>query len=191
MSSLSSLVDEVMGLKLWCKLLFFVFETSQRNLIILLECVEKGKVGYVIKQREQYGFRFVSEWISRDFLFSPETKILIDIKGKFSLPRRTPFKTYQMTFFPAAEDNFTRFVVEMNQRVGGDIYGIISFRDGNVLLDEIYYDPLSCKKVPPSQQIRKRLTDSVQKSPRINSLNTPRVVTSKGENIAKNPEKGW
>ena len=151
MFKLSTLYEEATRLRMWCKILFFVCERTQHSLIVILECVEKRKLESVCKLRKQYGFHFVSEWISRDFFFEPGKKINVDVKGKFCLPKRSAIKKVQMTFFPVAEDNFTRFPVELNPKLGEEIYGVLALRDGSELLDEIYYDPWSTKKCLPNQ----------------------------------------
>lgn len=129
-----------------CKILFFVRkQTSLTSMMIMLECVEFEKVEEISKTRkERYDFDIVKEWTSKDMLMIPDrTVIKVDVRGRFSMPRGAKIRSPAIFFNPYAKENFTRFQVDLSQRVGGSLYGILSFRDTKGFIDEIFYDPLT------------------------------------------------
>lgn len=124
----------------WCKILFFVGKLKNYNLPIMLECVDIQRVSDICKKREEYGYKFVSEWISKDFFFAPDkTIITVDVKGMFRISTESGIKHPRLTFVPVARDNFTRFLVELKR--GGIEYGVLVLRENRTILDEICYNP--------------------------------------------------
>lgn len=122
----------------------------------MLECVDLQRVAEVCENRKKYGYRFVSEWISKDFFLIPDkTIITVDVKGKFGIPKECSAKHPKLSFIPVAQDNFTRFLVEL--KTSGTVYGVLSIRDNKSVLDEIFYDPASTKKLPSNKKIRDEL----------------------------------
>lgn len=123
-SSLESVVQEAYGLKKLCNILFFVGKLTKYNLPIMLECVELQRVEDVCKKRENYGYQFVSEWISKELFLTPDKTILsVDVKGIFSIPPESCVKQPRLSFVPSARDNFTLFLVNLQKR-GKITYGM-------------------------------------------------------------------
>ena len=154
-------LEEALSLKKFCKILFFVRKDkrTQRSITILLECVEKKRIAEVAHNRQELGFEHVSQWQSKDLFLNPDKTIIsVDVRGKFAIPKSSGIKYPRITFIPVAEDNYTRFQVDMNPSAGGEIYGVLSFRDRRGIIDEIYYDPKSTKQLPPNLKIRHDIT---------------------------------
>lgn len=143
-SSPASVLPEAYRLMNWCKILFFVGKLKNNNLPIMLECVDIQRVSEICEKREKYGYKFVSEWISKDFFFAPDkTIITVDVKGKFRISTESGVKHPRLTFVPVARDNFTRFLVELNS--DGIQYGVLVLRENRIILDEICYNPGTTK----------------------------------------------
>lgn len=122
----------------------------------MLECVDLPRVSEICKNRNKYGYHFVSEWISKDFFLIPDkTIITVDVKGKFGIPKECSVKHPKISFIPVSRDNFTRFPVELKS--SGTVYGVLSIRDNKGVLDEIYYDPASTRHIPSNKKIRDEL----------------------------------
>ncbi|XP_071139054.1 uncharacterized protein PF3D7_1120000-like isoform X2 [Mytilus edulis] len=139
-SSLESTVQEIYELKKWCQILFFVGKTSNNNVPIMLECVEKHRVAEVCEKRIKIGYHFVSDWISKDLHFTPYSTIIsVEVKGRFKIPKESSIRLPRLSFIPVARDNFFHFLVEW--RGSGVPYGILSFRVGRNVLYDIYHDP--------------------------------------------------
>ncbi|VDI43193.1 Hypothetical predicted protein [Mytilus galloprovincialis] len=152
-SSLSPIVQEGYGLKKWCKILFFVGKTRNFDLSIMLECVDLKRVSDVCEKRKKDGYRFVSEWISKDcFLFPDKTIITVDVRGKFTIPKYSIVKHPRLSFIPVAHDNFTRFLVELIP--SGIVDGVSSTRYKGSIPNEIYFDPESTNQIIPNKKIR-------------------------------------
>lgn len=140
-SSLESMVQEAYGLKKWCKILFFVGKLKKYNLPIMLECVELQRVEDVCKKRENYGYQFVSDWTSKDLFLTPDKTIIsVDVKGIFNIPIESGVKQPRLSFVPSARENFTLFLVNLQNR-GKIAYGVLALRENRQILYEIYYDP--------------------------------------------------
>lgn len=134
-----------------CKILFFVRkQTSLSSMMIILECVASEKMEEIIINRKSiYDFDIVKEWTSRDIDMIPDrTVIKVDVRGKFSMPKEAKIKSPAIYCNPFGRENFNRFQVELSQRVGGSLFGILSFRNTKHVIDEIFYDPSSRTKVP-------------------------------------------
>ncbi|XP_063438820.1 uncharacterized protein LOC134719789 [Mytilus trossulus] len=134
-----------------CKILFFVRkQTSLSSMMIILECVASEKMEEIIINRKAiYDFDIVKEWTSRDIDMIPDrTVIKVDVRGKFSMPKEAKIKSPAIYCNPFGRENFNRFQVELSQRVGGSLFGILSFRNTKHVIDEIFYDPSSRTKVP-------------------------------------------
>lgn len=174
-SSLGSLIQKGYELRVWCKILFFVGKKTSNNLQIMLECVDLQRVSEVCANRKKYGYHFVSEWISRDFHLIPDkTIITIDVKGKFAIPKESNVKHPKLSFIPVAQDNFTRFPVEI--KTSGAGYGVLSIRDNKGVLDEILYDPDSRRTTPLNKKIREELIGN-----RNDKLITSRISTAQNQ----------
>ncbi|VDI47833.1 Hypothetical predicted protein [Mytilus galloprovincialis] len=155
-STVTSTLQEKLNLKKWCKMLFFVGEKKDKYMQIMLECVEKSRISEVCENRKEYGYNVVTEWISKDFFLSPDkSRITVDVKGIFSIPKQLSVRRPVVTFVPKAVENFTRFPVDLNQSAGGRVHGILTFKIKRELLDEIYYDPMSTKTIPMNRNVRK------------------------------------
>lgn len=155
-SCLESVVQEAYGLKKWCKILFFVGKLKKYNLPVMLECVERERVEEVCKKRENYDYQFVSEWISKDLFLSPDKTIIsVDVKGIFMIPIESGVKQQRLSFVPSAQDNFTRFLVNLVRR-GEITYGLLGLRENRNVLEEIYYDPYTVRQTIPVNKIGNR-----------------------------------
>lgn len=111
----------------------------------MLECVELQRVSEVCEKRKKYGYHFVSEWISRDLFFTPNSTIVsVEVKGKFKIPKESSVRLPRLSFIPVARDNFSHFLVEWGKF--GVAYGILSLRVERTVLYEIYYYPDSTKQ---------------------------------------------
>ncbi|VDI43617.1 Hypothetical predicted protein [Mytilus galloprovincialis] len=156
--SIINSLQESLELKKWCKILFFVGEKKDKNLQIMLECVDLKRVSEVSDDRKKYGFKIVPEWTSKDLFLKPNTgHITVDVKGNFVIPRDIASKRPELTFNPVIRENFTRFPVELDNSPGKAGYGVLSLKIGKTVLDEIYYDPGSTRKVPLNQKIKHKV----------------------------------
>lgn len=95
------------------------------------------------------------------------TVIKVDVRGRFSMPRGAKIKSPAIVFNPYAKENFTRFQVDLSQRVGGSLYGILSFRDTKGFIDEIFYDPATHGKIAPNPNRRNDRWDKKLESSRL------------------------
>lgn len=103
------------------------------------------KIAEIIKTRkERYDFDVVKTWISEDVFMIPDrTVIKVEVSGVFNMPRVAKIKFPAISFNPYAKENFTRFQVDVHQRIGGSIYGILSLRKNKDVIHEIFYDPFT------------------------------------------------
>lgn len=112
----------------------------------MLECVEVQRVSEVCEKRKNNGYHFVSEWISRDLFFTPNSTIItVEVKGRFKIPKESSVRLPRLSFIPVARDNFSHFLVELGGTTGV-AYGLLSLRVERKVLYEIYYYPDSPKQ---------------------------------------------
>lgn len=144
-----SIIDRAQGIKKRCKILFFVGNTEKSHIHILLECVEWDKVKEITKRRQSLGFHLISDWISKDLYLEPyNTVLVVEMKGKFKIPKESGFKQRKITFLPLAQDNYEHIVAELDDKKMS-AHGIVSIFQNNQLLYEIFYDPVRSIKVAP------------------------------------------
>ncbi|CAC5393450.1 unnamed protein product [Mytilus coruscus] len=150
---ISSNLEKMHGYNSVCKILFFVSDVTLRSLTVLLACIEKSKMQAFCRNCEERGYRLFKNWISKDFVFKPQIKINIALKGCFSLPRFSARRRLDLTFLPNSSENFTRFVVEIKHKIDQDAYGILLLTKDKEIIDEISYNAHA------SLSIRRNTTD--------------------------------
>ncbi|VDI27698.1 Hypothetical predicted protein [Mytilus galloprovincialis] len=130
-ASIKYAVEEAMGLRKWCKILFFVGKKQNNRIKVILQCVEIQKVSVMCDLRKQSGFHFFADCMSSNLFLPPDTTVIdVDIKGRFSLPKASAIRHHKVRFIPSGGDIFTELQVELRAYLSGELYGILVLRHG-------------------------------------------------------------
>jgi hypothetical protein len=150
-SLLPEVIEDAIGDKMCCKILFFVGRRKPNGMSVMLECVTKDSMDEVTHRRSSMEYELVRQCPSPDFFLPVNQRIRVSVAGKFALTKHIGKGYYFLTFFPIAADNFICFPVDRHTGMGSPAYGIISFNEDNGTkkdLHAIHYDPWSSRGKP-------------------------------------------
>jgi hypothetical protein len=142
--SLLSEIEDAMGDKICCKILYFLGDRKPNSISVMLECVTKDSMEEVTLRRRSMGYELVRKCPSPDFFFPDKQRIRVDVAGSFALSKYIRKSYYFLTFFPIAAENFICFPVYRNAVMGCAAHGIISFKADSGMkkdLHAIHHDP--------------------------------------------------
>jgi hypothetical protein len=144
-------IEDVMGDKICCKILYFLGNRKPNSISVMLECVPKDSIEKVTLLRRSMGYKLVRQCLSPDFFLPINQRIRVHVAGNFALSKQIRKSYYFLTLFPHAADNFIYFPVDRNAVMGSDVHGIISFMKDNGRtkdLHTIHHDPWSSSGNP-------------------------------------------
>lgn len=187
-TSIKYAVEEAMGFRKWCKILFFVGKKQNNRMKLILQCVEIQKMSVMCDLRKKLGFHFVADCMSSNLFLPPDTTVIdVDIKGRFSLPKASAIRHHRVRFIPSGGDIFTEIQVELKANLSGELYGILVLRHGRDILQQIFYDPDSNKPTLPHKLITNEMIGIRRENQETNRsavkefLNEDKVVEKKTE----------
>ena len=137
-------IEDAMGDKMCCKILYFLGDRKPNSISVMLECVTKDSMEEVTLQRRSMGYELVQKCPSPDFFFPDKQRIRVDVAGSFALAKHIRKGYYFLTVFPFAAENFICFPVYQHAVMGCAAHGIISFKaDSGIKKDlhAIHHDP--------------------------------------------------
>ena len=144
-------IEDAMGDKICCKILYFLGDRTPNSISVMLECVPKDSIENITILRRSMGYELVRKCLSPDFFLPVNQRIRVHVAGNFALSKHIKKSYYFLTLFPPRLDNFICFPVDRNAVIGCDVYGIISFIEDNGRkkdLHTIHHDPWSSRGKP-------------------------------------------
>ena len=137
-------IEDAMGDKICCKLLYFLGNRKPNSISVMLECVTKDSMEEVTLRRRSMGYELVRKCPSPDFFFPDKQRIRVHVAGSFALSKHIKKSHYFLNFFPIAAENFICFPVQRHAVMESAVHGIISFiADSGIKKDlhVIHHDP--------------------------------------------------
>lgn len=137
------------GRKFPCKLLTLVHKISERQIKVWFEVVKIEDFAAIARRRleENPNFIQVKKWVSSDINISELQRIIVDIKGNYSIRTGIHKTSFFITFITVADSSYRFPVLCRNEVIGGPTATTITYKlDSGLELHTVSFNPWSIRK---------------------------------------------
>lgn len=137
------------GRKFPCKLLTLVHKISERQIKVWFEVVKIEDFAAIARRRleENPNFIQVKKWVSSDINISELQRIIVDIKGNYSIRTGIHKTSFFITFITVADSSYRFPVLCRNEVIGGPTATTITYKlDSGLELHTVFFNPWSIRK---------------------------------------------